>query len=276
MKKKFTIVYKTYKNDLKWLEYSLLSLQKYLIVTDILEIIIYTHNIANDQLTQMLGKIKLNDFIRFRIIPVHYNYHGYIKQMVIKANCFNDVQTNYIVILDSDLVLQKPLLFSNLLDGNGKINWYYLDKKDEDNVVFSVWKKAWEDQNKDSFNIYYMMNSFPFLFTKESLKNASEKFIEMHNCDYETYCYTRCHSLNVNVEAPVTQIFDVLSTIFEEFEYLGYYCHRFSNDYHFISYYDEAKTNSLQNYGRTYFKQYWSHGGITSEVDNDIVNIIKG
>jgi hypothetical protein len=42
----FTIIYKTYKNDIEWLEYSLLSLKKYLDFSNIYEIIIYSHDIV--------------------------------------------------------------------------------------------------------------------------------------------------------------------------------------------------------------------------------------
>ena len=40
MEKKFTIVYKTYKNDLEWFKWSLLSLKTFVNSKDILEILI--------------------------------------------------------------------------------------------------------------------------------------------------------------------------------------------------------------------------------------------
>ena len=98
MSKLFTIVYKTYKNDLCWLRYSLLSLKKNLNTTNIQEIIIYTHDEALHETDELLTNVKLGEFIEYRIIPVHYDYHGYIKQQIIKCNCYKDSKTDYIII----------------------------------------------------------------------------------------------------------------------------------------------------------------------------------
>ena len=273
--KKFTIVYKTYKNDLEWFKYSLLSLQKNLDKTDIFEILIYTHDVVFGDVNNILMDTKMINFINYRVIPVHYNYHGYIKQMVVKCNCFKDCQTDYIAILDSDLILQKYLKLSNLLNDNGKINWYYLNKKDAgpNDHEFSVWNKACEDSNKYIFDKSYLHNGVPFLFTKKSLEDANNKFIAVHNCNYDTYCYNRCHSLCINVESAVRDIFATLATVFTEFEYLGYYCHHFSNDYIFISKIDATKNGTYID-NSIFFKQYWSYGGLNSNIYEEIANVI--
>jgi hypothetical protein len=275
MDKKFSIVYKTYKNDLEWFKWSLLSLKKFLNTDDVLEVLIYTHNIVHNDVINILNELHFDQFLPYKIFPIHYNYHGYIKQMVIKANCYKDVSTNFIIIMDSDVILKTNLLFSNLLTFDNKINWYYLDQNDDNNNVFSVWKEAVEKSTHTVFDKYYMMTTFPFILTKKSMEQASIKFEELNNCSYEDFCFRQCHELNLNIEASTTSLFDKLSKIFTEFEYLGFYCYHYSRDYNFISYHDAVKNSCLVNYGTNYCKQYWSHGGITDEIRNELKTILN-
>jgi hypothetical protein len=274
--KKFTIVYKTYKNDIQWIEYSLLSLKKYLDTSNVHEIIIYTHDIIHKDIINMLTKMEIKNIMDYRIIPVHYNYHGYIKQMAVKASCYNDCQSEYIILLDSDLILQKPLNLNSLIGNDGKIEWKYLRKEDNlFNSVFTVWDKACVDSNKCPKNEHYMSNGFPFIFTRQSLENAEQKFIEMHNCDYDTYCDNRCGHFNIKVEHSITDNFHKLSQIFTEFEYLGFYCHNYSDDYIFtVTPYCKMDAQ-FQNYNNdSYFIQNWSHGGITEKTLQQIKDIL--
>jgi len=81
---KFTVVYKTYKNDLKWLKYSLLSLQKY--VSNISELIIYYHDECELDLINLMNELDLK--LKTKLIPVVYDMNGYIKQIVVKCMCF--------------------------------------------------------------------------------------------------------------------------------------------------------------------------------------------
>jgi hypothetical protein len=274
---KFTIVYKTYKNDLEWFRWSLLSLKKFLNKEDILEVLVYTHDIVENDVKNILNELQFESFLPIRIFPIHYNYHGYIKQMVVKVNCYKDVQTPFIIILDSDVIFKQNILFSSLLTKDNKINWYYLDKKDDENAVeFSVWKEAVENSTHQEFNKYYMANSFPFILNKSSMEKADLKFKELNNCDYEYYCYNKCHDSNINVDESTVSQFGKLSKIFEEFEFLGWYNHYHNSlDYNFISFHDALKKNELINYSTTYCKQFWSHGGLNDELLNEIKTILN-
>jgi hypothetical protein len=268
--KNFTIIYKTYKNDLEWFKFSLLSLKKFLDPTNIYEIIIYTHDIVYDDVYHILENLELKNFISYRIIPIYYNYHGYIKQMSVKANCYKDVQTEYIIILDSDLILKKNLNVKSLIREDGKIEWFYLKKEDDpNNSAFDIWKKVVEDCTKQEQNNYYMVNRFPFVFTKKSLEEAQNKFIELNDKDYDSYCLTRCINENIKIDESTISSFDKLSRIWTEFEYLGFFCHNYSNDYIFTSISYERDNDN------TYFIQYWSHGGITNEIKNKIDQILQ-
>jgi hypothetical protein len=278
--REFTIIYKTYKNDLEWLKYSLLSLIEFLDKNCIFEIIIYTHDICFYDLHNLLNYIKLKNFIIYRIINIHYDYHGYIKQQTVKANCYKDVKTKYVVMLDSDLLLHKCLNLNELINENGKIVWKYLKREDDpNNRVFTVWDKAVRESTLSPVINHYMSNGFPFIFTTESLKEAANKFFELHNCDYDSFCQNRCGHENIRVEDSVTDIFDKLSKIFSEFEYLGYFCNNFSNDYIFtptsVCLMDKQHKQLSDS---SYFIQNWSYEGLNDEtmkIINSILDINK-
>jgi len=275
--KMFTLIYKTYKNDLDWLKYSLLSLKKYLDPINIFEIIIYTHDVAFVDLCNLIKLIDMNTFITCRIIPVHYDYHGYIKQMVVKSTCYLDCQTKYIIILDSDLILKQKLNCSHFIKDDGKIEWFYLKKEDDPtNVVFNVWKTAYEDSTYTKQKNHYMSNGFPFVFTKKSLENAHNKFIELHKCNYDQYCKQRCILYKIPIHVKITDAFPKLSKIFEEFEYLGFFCHNYSDEYNFLTTKELLMKKQLQQINNhSFFIQNWSHGGITPKILNEINAILE-
>ena len=270
--KKFTLVYKTYRNDLEWLRYSLLSLQKFLKTENIFEIIIYTHDVVYGDVHRLLDDIEMTYFMNYRIIPVQYNYHGYVKQMVVKSNCYKDCKTEYVILLDSDLILKKKLNVESFIKQNGKIEWFYLEKEnDPKNDVFTVWKKAVEDSTRVPQTIHYMSNGFPFIFTRKSLEDAANKFIEINGCDYEKYCGDRCYYEGINVSDRITTIFNKLSRIWTEFEYLGFYCHKYSADYIFTPTKHCRMKNQFRNSNTdAFFVQYWSHESLDDSLKNKI------
>lgn len=271
-----TLVYKTYKNDLEWLNYSLLSLLKYLDFSSIFEIIIYTHNVVYSNVNEIIDCIKLKNHITVRVIPVHYNYHGYIKQQVVKLTCYKDCLTKYILLLDSDLILKKPFDPLSLVK-NGKINWDYLPiENDPNNIVFSVWKIAFKNITKSEKNVHYMSNGFPFIFTKKSMEDASNKFIELHGMSYEEYCLKRCTEENISINQSTTDVFTKLTTIFSEFEYIGFFCHHFSLEYEFCPIKKCKMEEQHENYNtESYFIQNWSHGGLNETKKYKIQSILE-
>ena len=273
----FSIIYKTYKNDLQWLEYSLLSLKKFLNPINVFELIIYTHDVVFFDVQTLLKKIQMKQFINYRVIPVHYNYHGYIKQQQVKADCYKDVKTKYVIFLDSDLLLKRPLNFNSLIREDKKIEWKYLKKEDDPgNQVFSVWKKACEDATRTPKTLHYMSNGFPFIFTTKSLEEAANHFINLHNCDYEAYCHKRCRHENIQINDSTVPAFDRLSRVFTEFEYLGYFCHHFSNDYVFTTTpYCRMYAQFQKDNDDSYFIQNWSHGGFNVQILKKIKQILQ-
>lgn len=264
----YTIVYKTYKNDIGWLKYSLLSLHKYMI-DDIFEIIIYYHDICYEQLANMLKDVTIK--YNIRLIPVNYDIHGYLKQMVVKCMSFKDVTTDYIVFIDSDVIFKKSYYLKDHFD-NDKLKWYIL-KKNSNNKNYDEWK-VWGNSIKKmtntDMNIYYMYNGFPFVVKKDTLKDAYNKFLELHNKDYHSFCKFYLDNLNIIPSMPITGPtgkFMEMAGIFEEFEYMGYYAHNFTNDYIFI---ENPNSNSSDK-----VIQYWSHGTLTSTIEKEILDILQ-
>ena len=254
-----TIVYKTYENDLQWLRYSLLSIKKF--VTNYNAILIYCHDKAIDSLTRLLIDIKMD----VTVLPVTYDFHGYIKQMVVKCMCYKDVTTKYVVILDSDTVFTKNYDMGDLIRADGKIEWIYSMKTvNSTGPEWVVWKKAYEDMTNTPQNIHFMSNGFPFIFTRESLEKAEQAFKSRHRMDYNEFCLKRLKSKNIKISDKITDNFPILATIFEEFEWLGYYCKNNSSDYVFLD-----NTNNSRNIWSV-LKQHWSHGGITKEIKNEL------
>ena len=271
MDAKLTLVYKTYKNDLPWIYYSLLSLKKF--VSGPYYLILYCHNVCCDDLMKLVRIVN----IQCRIIPVHYNFHGYLKQMVVKANCFNDVTTEYLAIVDSDIIFRKAFHVNELLNLTKKIQWKYWSNLPPTAEV-TIWKEAFEKMTKTPQQVYYMLNEFPFVFTTRSMLQASVKFIEMHGMDYETWCDQGCKKHNVQAHDSVNGPngrFNSMSKIFTEFEWLGFYCHHFSNDYTFVPtqashHFSHSNKNISQN-----CIQFWSHGGLTPKIKSQIHQILK-
>jgi hypothetical protein len=260
-----TIVYKTFENDLQWLKYSLYSLKKF--VTNYNMIIIYCHNVAVEKLNDIIKEVD----IIVTIIPVVYNYHGYIKQMTVKCLCYKDIITKYIVILDSDLIFSNYYNINDLINDDGIIEWRYSEKDNMNNKQgeWKVWKKAYEDMTNTPQNIHFMSNHHPFVFTKTSMEDADKAFTLKHNMNYDNFCIKRLNENNIKIGDDIKKNFNKLSTVFTEFEWLGYYCFTNSKDYKFINIKDNnRKINSI-------LKQYWSHGGITPKIKLEIENILK-
>ena len=257
----FTVVYKTYKNDLKWLRYSLLSLQKY--VSDISEMIIYYHDECEKELNDMLETLNLT--LKYRLIPVVYDMNGYLKQMVVKCMCFEDVNTEFIMYMDSDVIFSDNYTPKSVIEEN-KIKWF-IQKRNEHNYnvdFWLVWEKSVEKMTNDKMSVFYMSNEFPFILKRETIEKAYHKFIEIHGVDYNTFCKDLLDLNNVKVNDSIVDNFLTMATIFEEFEYLGWYSSNFTDDYIFT----EERDYQI------FKKQFWSHGGLTEEIEVEIKKML--
>lgn len=256
-----TIVYKTYAADLPWLAYSLKSVSKF--VSGISEILIYYHNECHTAFTKMLSDISLN--IPIRTKQVGYDYHGYLKQMVIKASCWMDVSSEYVLFLDSDCILNTPFNPSSMII-NEKPMWHVARRTPQNtqNDEFRVWEKAVQGMTGAPMKTYYMANGFPFLVKTITLANASKQFKKDHGVSYDVYCKRELEKKHIYCHHTIRQKFLEMATIFEEFEYFGWYAENFTNDYVFI---EGSRNNSP-------LCQYWPHGGLTPEIIKEIESVL--
>jgi hypothetical protein len=254
---KITIVYKTYKNDIPWMRYSLLSVEKFVRMD--YEIIIYCHDACSTEVYSLLEEIN----IRAKVIPVVYDIHGYIKQMVVKLDCYKDVETKYMCIVDCDVIFIDYIFSNDFVNDDETIDWQYsIKKEDSTGPEWTVWKKAYEDQTKTEQDKHYMSNGSPFIFEKTSLERSAEMFQKMHGKTYHEYCKERLEALNLTPDDPIRPNFMALASVFEEFEWFGFYCHLFEDKlYNFKIH---GQVNRREIWKKT--KQFWSHGGITEEI----------
>ena len=262
----YSVVYKTYENDLKWLKYSLLSLNKFL-TDDNYEIVIYYHDECKENLDNIISNISFK--CQVRLIPVTYDINGYIKQMVVKCMCFMDIENDYIMILDSDVIFNDYFSYNDMMS-NGKINWFFLNRTKENynDDQWVVWQDAVFGMTNDEMSKFYMYNGFPFLFKKETLEKAYNKFIEINGLSYNDFCKNKLALNSVNVYDKITGSdgkFMIMATVFEEFEYLGWFSDKFTDDYNFIE--GPNKLNMR--------KQFWSHGGLSENIESEICDMIK-
>jgi hypothetical protein len=262
----YSIVYKTYENDLKWLRYSLLSLNKFL-TDDNYEIVIYYHDECKANLDKLVSDIDFKCDVR--LIPVTYDIHGYIKQMVVKCMCFMDIENEYIMVVDSDVIFNDYFSYKDMMS-DGKINWFYLNRTEENynDEQWLVWQDSVFGMTNQDMNIYYMYNGFPYLFKRETLEKAYHKFIELNGLSYNDFCKNKLELKDVNVNDNISGSdgkFMIMATIFEEFEYLGWFADNFTNDYNFIE--GPNKWNVR--------KQFWSHGGLNENIESEIHDMIK-
>jgi FkbM family methyltransferase len=169
-------------------------------------------------------------------------------------------------MFDSDCIINNYITIDELYNNDGTIDWVYCNKIDyPDMAEFVVWKEAYENMTKTTQDIHFMVNNHPFIFLKDSLKNASDQFKLIHNMDYDEYCLFQTNKYNININDKITNIFDNLSKCFSEFEWLGYYCKNYSTEYNFLN----KKEYTIRPISSK-TKQFWSH----SELNTDIITQI--
>lgn len=248
-----TIVYLTYGQDLPWLNMSLYSVRKY--VRNYKDIVIYCHDQVIDDLNRVLSlypELKIS-----KVIPVTYNYHGYIKSMVTRCFCFRDIESEYYMFVDCDcefttrfepeqLTVGDRICYSYVPFAHGDPNW----------LIYRTWQTAYEAMTLEPQKDYFLANDFPHLFTRKSLENACNKFIELHGKDYEEFAKERCA-----VDPSFTQLqkFDELCKVFIDFEYLGWFCLKYEETYRFTK-------KSKQEFLKFGCINHWSHGGQIPQI----------
>ena len=99
--------------------------------------------------------------------------------------CFKDINTKYVIIMDSDVIFK--LKYNPLLDGfqNDKIIWVHWPRiaKNYTNVSFTVWEKSILGMTKLPMTAAYMANSFPFIALQNWVNLTLELILVSHILD---------------------------------------------------------------------------------------------
>jgi hypothetical protein len=244
-----TIVYTNDEDDLVNLEKSLLSLLMFVNLNDIHEIIIYIHNRIQNETYDLIERLKINHVISCKVIPLHYNFHGFLKQKVVGCNSYEISDTKYIALLDCNTLFTKSINFKNYIVDD-KINWDDLYKYDS--------------------------NVKPFLFTKNSLHEASIYFKGVYNYTYEDFCQIKSDKFCFDLFKPFPEN---CKNIFNGHNYLIDYCENYSSEYYLSSYYENNTRDYIENRKTVIFVFTHKVCNLTTDKNNNfwgIGDMIRG
>jgi hypothetical protein len=138
-----TIFIKTYKNDLKWLKYCLMSIAKY--AQDFKVVIV-----ADEDCKRDLDGWNLT---REKVFYVKPSYEGYLYQQEVKLRAFIYVDTEYVLFMDCDCIFTDYVNLDSFLK-DGKPTLLKTPYEDIPEVMF--WKTTTEDAIGFEVNFEYM------------------------------------------------------------------------------------------------------------------------
>ena len=165
----------------------------------------------------------------------------YIGQQYDKLTCDHFCNATYILILDSDCILDKPLRAEDLFFG-GKPVWLYEAVPEGDSPWPDIVQEAIGWRMK-----YDFMRRHPFVVSRQSLVAFRAFMFNRHN-----------EALNVWLKKrPYRE--------FSEFNSFGAWA--------YDNYHDHFSWMSPEEFP-TFLKQFWSWGGITPEIKVIIENIL--
>lgn len=270
----YTVVYKTHGKDLPWLGLSLMSLCRFLRDRPA-EVHVHHHDACTERLHALLDR--LNTSLTLRTFPVAYDYHGYLKQQVVKLDCHARVGTDWVMLLDSDTLFHGPLGLRDLLAEDGRFRWRVADRSaaNEHNERWQVWGDVVLRLTGEPMRRYYGANGFPFLFRRETLRAAARHFERVHGLGYDAHCldWARRHgATREHLEAGGRVGFAALSKAFSEFSWIGWYAERHSDDYLFEP---MPEMNATLTEVSPWASSFWSHAGLDPTLQGQVSDLIR-
>ena len=231
------IFIRTYSKDLKWLQYSLASITKF--VTGYRNIVVC---IPADQ------RELLNDFNLENIVTCPVYKDDYLGQQVSKLKADEYCSgADYVLYTDSDCIFYRPFNVNDLFFEGKPIIYKTRYEKVGDAIC---WKSVTEKAlNKKDIEWEYMRRQ-PLIYKAETIKDVRDYIELIHNRTLDDVVLSR----------PYRQ--------FSEFNVLGAFAESFLVDqYHFHD----------TDYGITepYLKQFWSWSNLTNEERKEIEDMIK-
>lgn len=232
------IFIRTYENDLDWLKYCLMSIQKY--VVGYRQVIIcipenQRHLLDNWNLTAE------------KVVTCPIYKEDYLGQQVSKVLSYKYTDADSIVFIDSDSIFTKP---TNLIDEmfeNGKPIIYKTVYEHVGDAI--CWKEITEKAIGEPLKYEYMRR-LPCVYLRSTLINAGNHILVTKGINIDEYI----------ISQPERD--------YSEFNYLGAYSDIFENGQYRI------KDTEIEGHGNDFFNQYWSWGGIEI-VKNEIEKILE-
>jgi hypothetical protein len=157
-----TIFIKTYKNDLKWLKYCLMSIAKY--AQDFKVVIV-----ADEDCKRDLDGWNLT---REKVFYVKPSYDGYLYQQEVKLRAFMYVDTEYVLFMDCDCIFTDYVNLDSFLK-DGKPTLLKTPYEDIPEVMF--WKTTTEDAIGFEVNFEYMRRN-GLCYRTETIMNLWDDF----------------------------------------------------------------------------------------------------
>lgn len=255
-----TIFLKTYKNDFPWLRYALISIAKFAKGFDRVCVAMGTEDLLEYKGNPDHQYAEVRDYFKQMGLPLELYvtpppYDGYIGQQLAKIGAPQLIRQpdGIIFYFDSDCIFTEEANITDYID-DGKLQLLftpYEAMRDPITGEYAVpWKGVTEQFMRMPVENEYMRRH-PLLYWAEDL-------IEFKTDILKVWKQTGLPHVDT-----LKGIVDQMST-FSEFNAIGSYVHRWAPEgYHFIN----TQTESLPN---PKVKQYWSHGGLTQEIRQDI------
>ena len=243
---KYSIFYRSYWQDFKWLKYSLESVKKYL--NDYSEIVIVVPPHDYDILKEQMKDWDLPKGIVVYRDPNEFKGDGYLGQQLCKLHAFDFANYPYILFVDSDAIFTKSTDINHFIrnDKPCVIKTPYITLVGD----VLVWKGITE--KVVGFPVQYeYMRRLPILYRRDTLRNLLRYFMETHGMTIEDYMKL------------------LTDRSFSEFNMMGAYTEKYeAGKYYFLNTEKEKLNDSV-------LKQYWSWGGLTPEIQTEIEKILS-
>ncbi len=234
-----SIFIRTYKNDIKWLEYCLRSIHKNLKLWD--EIVICIPSGQEHLLSHLTQE---------KVVVCKTYKDDYIGQQISKLEAYKHCKGEYILFVDSDVVFFEG---ASVLDYFGDNKPVILYDKYENVGEAICWKPVVEKLFREDIEFEFMRRA-PQLFHKSTLEHFADMF-----SDIENYA----------INQPFRK--------FSEFNILGYFSFKHEpENYKFIEakFTTGSHGNQSIDLPENKSKQYWSWSGLTESEKLEIENSI--
>lgn len=233
---KTAIFIKSYEGDFKWLNYCLLNIQKHVTGVDEVRVVLPS---GSSPFIPDIEKID-KDYVTFN--GVDEEGQGYLFQQYVKLCADQFTTADLIIFVDSDTMIHDAFDPSMMLE-DGKI----ILLKTPYTAIEVPWKPITEKALGKSIE-YEFMRRLPLAFWRETITDCRNELKRIHG-DLKNYI------LNSNG--------------FSEFNALGAYAHIYQPErYKFIN-------TSTDTWKELPVKQYWSWGGISENIQEELENSIQ-